>query len=124
MNWHYFERLSNQIGITGLASIATVLGFGVEEGTVEVAEKVLNIPPEVYIVGWMGVVTLLIIRFVLKFGKHVPRTPNGELSRYKEAQDKKYDALHAKVDKACEDMATIKRDYALLVVTEGEGALP
>lgn len=131
MNWFIFERLSTQIGIVGVIGMLSVMGSGGTQETQAVETLIGKIPPEAYIVGWMGVVTLLIIRFVIRFGKHVPRTPNGELSRYKEAQDKKfaeykaqnskkYDDLHTKVDRACEDMAAIKRDIELLVIGNGE----
>ena len=110
MNWHVFERLSTQVGLAGILGITSVAGAADDA-------FIPDISPTVYVVGWMGLVTILIIRFVLRYGKNVPRTPNGEASRLKQSfeeyrvkTDKSIEELRKSLEEAKEDLRLIDVD--------------
>lgn len=106
MNWHILERATTQLGVLTVAGAGAV--FASAEGWLDLAK---DVPPQWWVVIWMAGVTIIMLRWMMKQGKHTPRAPSSEVVRNKQEIDRVRDNLEkmeARMDKACEQLAEVK----------------
>lgn len=90
MNHYILQRLNVKIA---LAATFTAAGETVQPWL----EFLRGVPERWWNVVWMGLVTLLIVRFMSRYQRNLRRTPNGEISRLKETFEERENKLREEI---------------------------
>jgi hypothetical protein len=106
MLFRVMERVTAALALSGFAGVLAIVSDPVS------ALIEADVHPAIYALAWTVIASLIVIRWMAKYGKHVTRTPEGRIDR---VEDRVRD-LEKENEKLKKELIECKKDLKLIVV--------